>query len=260
MKLIIFTEAGFNYGFGHFYRMSGICERALRIGQKAEMHLIADREAKKNLNREYVVFDNWKDPNVYKRILGQDVTVVVDSYHVDIGDLENFKNHSRNMIVIDDNMRLDYHDMVILNPNYFGPSLNYPEGRGNTVFAGKDCTLLRDEFSLTEDRRVKREVSDILITMGGTDVKEMTAGTINAIRSISEDVRLHVICTKAYKNLEKIRDLLSPNDSLYMNIGASEMCELMKKCDFAVATAGGTTNELIRMQCPSVFSVVVVME
>lgn len=256
MKMVIFTEAGFEYGFGHFYRMSGICERALRTGGCAEMHLLADEAARSNLKRDYVIFSDWKDPAVYTEILGPDVTLVIDSYHVDISELETYKDLCRDMVVIDDNIRLDYHDMKILNPNFFGVWLNYPEGRGNTVYTGKDCTLLRDEFVMNEDRAAAREVSDILITMGGTDLKGLTAGFVESVREISSDVRLHVVCTNAYPDLDRIRTMLSEEDRLYINIQAGEMCGLMKRCDFAVATAGGTTNELIKMQCPAVLVVV----
>lgn len=254
--MVIFTEAGFEYGFGHFYRMSGICERALRTGNHAEMHLLADEAARANLKRDYVIFTDWRDPEEYRKILGPDVTLVIDSYHVDISELESFRDLCRDMVVIDDNIRLDYHDMKILNPNFFAVWLDYPADRGNTVYVGKDCTLLRDEFVMNEDRTAAREVSDILITMGGTDPKGQTSGLIEAVREVSADARLHVVCTNAYPDLDAIRDMLSDHDRLYINIQAPDMCGLMKKCDFAIASAGGTTNELIKMQCPAVLVVV----
>lgn len=256
MKMVIFTEAGFEYGFGHFYRMSGICERAIRTGNTAEMYLRADEAAKSNLKRDYVIFADWKDPEEYRKILGPDVTLVIDSYHVEISELESFRALCRDMVVIDDNIRLDYHDMKILNPNFFAVWLDYPADRGNTVFVGKDCTLLRDEFVMKEDRTAAREVSDILITMGGTDPKGLTPGLIEAVREVSADVNLHVVCTNAYPDLERIRSMLSEQDKLYINIAAEDMCGLMRNCDFAIASAGGTTNELIKMQCPAVLVVV----
>ena len=256
MKLVIFSEAGFEYGFGHFYRMSGICERAIRTGNCAEMYLIADEAARDNLSRDYVIFADWTDEATYTEILGPDVTLVIDSYHVDLHQLETFQTLCRDMIIIDDNIRLDYHDMKILNPNFFAVWLDYPSGSNNTVYTGRDCTLLRDEFVMTGERAARQEVSDILITMGGTDPKGLTVSLISAIREVSPDVRLHVVCTNAYHDLDKIRGMLSPEDKLYINICAEDMRDLMENCDFAVASAGGTTNELIKMQCPAVLVVV----
>lgn len=256
MRIAIFSEAGFEYGFGHFYRMSGICDKAQREGLDVTMYLMADEAARANLDRDYVKFVDWQDPSFYKQELTKEVLLVIDSYHVDIRMLETFKALAGEMIVIDDNIRLNYHDMKILNPNYFALFLDYPKDRNNTLYLGSDYTLLRDEFTSAERNPVKEDVSDILITMGGTDPLGKTGQIIDAIRQVSETVRLHVVCTKAYHDLDGIRAKLLNTDRLYFNIDAGTMCELMKECDFAVASAGQTTNELIKMQCPAVLVVV----
>ena len=256
LKLAIFSEAGFNYGFGHFYRMEGVCEKALSCGRDAKLYLMADEAAKDNLRRSYVEFVDWKSTDEYNRILDLNTTLVVDSYHVDIKDLEEFQAIARDMIVIDDNVRLDYHDMKILNPNYYAAGLEYPD-KGNTVFEGKDYTLLRDEFSPSSERPVKEVATDVLVTMGGTDPTNRTPGIINMIKNVSKNATVHVVCTKAYSNLEEIKRMIDCHDRLYLNITAAGMSKLMNKCDFAVASAGQTTNELIKMQCPAVLVVVV---
>ena len=252
MKLVIFSEAGFEYGFGHFYRMSGVCEKAIDENKEAELYLVADDAARKNLNRKYVKFTDWHRPEIYRRLLNKESTLVVDSYHVSIQELEIFQDISKEMIVIDDNIRLDYHDMKILNPNYFAVCLDYPKDKRNTLYIGGDYTLLRNGFEYSGERHISEEVNNILITMGGTDLRELTIDVINAVRECSKKAKLHVVCTKAYHNLDAIGNLLGTGDKLYTNIGADEMCRLMSKCDFAIATAGQTTNEVIKMQIPSV--------
>jgi spore coat polysaccharide biosynthesis predicted glycosyltransferase SpsG len=256
LKLVIFSEAGFQYGFGHFYRMSGICERAQREGLDVTMYLMADDAARANLNRDFVEFADWKEPAFYEEKLTENTLLVIDSYHVDLDLLETFNELAGDMIVIDDNIRLDYHDMKILNPNYFGIWLEYPEDRNNTMYLGKDYTLVRDEFTMHGPRIFREEVTDVLVTMGGTDPAGRTAGIVDMLREASSSVRLHVVCTAAYRDLDDIRSRLGENDILHINIGAEEMCSLMENCDFAVASAGGTTNELVRMQCPAVLVVV----
>ena len=256
MSLVIFSEAGYKFGFGHFYRMSGICETAIARGHDVKMYLVADDVAKQNLDRSYVSFTDWHEKEVYENILSDETTLVVDSYHVDIEELERLNDIAGNMIVIDDNMRLDYHDMSILNPNYFAKWLEYPDGKGNEYYLGKDYTLLRDEFNVTFDREVPDEVTDVLITMGGTDLKHMTVKAIKAVKSVSEYVRIHAVVTNAYSDLDEIESLIGPADKLYNDIGADVMSSLMRNCAFAVSSAGGTTNELIKTQCPSALVVV----
>lgn len=252
MKLVIFSEAGFEYGFGHFYRMSGICEKAIKEHREAELHLVADDSAKKNLDREYVKFTDWHKPDNYEKLLDKDTTLVVDSYHVEISELEEFQRLSKDMIVIDDNIRLDYHDMKILNPNYFAVCLKYPSEKNNTYYIGSNYTLLRSEFDYSGERIISDNVRNVLVTMGGTDLKGLTADAIRCVKQYSKKTSLHVVCTKAYHMLDEIRGILGEGDILYTNIGADEMCRLMKNCDFAIGTAGQTTNEVIKMQLPSV--------
>lgn len=232
--------------------MSGICEKAIDEKKEAELYLVADDSARNNLYREYVKFTDWHRPETYRRLLDKESTLVVDSYHVSIKELEIFQELSRDMIVVDDNIRLDYHDMKILNPNYFAVCLEYPKDRGNTLYIGGDYTLLRSGFEYSGEREVSYDVKNILITMGGTDIRELTIDVIKAVKGCSNSAKLHVVCTKAYHNLGKIKNLLGPNDKLYTNIGADAMCRLMGNCDFAIATAGQTTNEVIKMQIPSV--------
>ena len=256
MSLIILSEAGYIYGFGHFYRTSGICEKAEKEGRDAVMYLVGDDVAKENLKRSFVSFKDWHDPAVRSELISKDDTILVDSYHVVIKELEELQEIAGKMIVVDDNVRLDYHDMNILNPNYFAAYLDYPQDHGNTFYLGKDYTLLRDAFDEPVTRTTAEKVTNVLITMGGTDLKHMTVKAIDTIRSVSDDVSVHVVATNAYTDIDEIRSKIGPGDTLYSNVDADKMSELMRTCDFAVATAGGTSNELIKMQCPSALVVV----
>lgn len=256
MSLKILTEAGYNFGFGHFYRMSGVCDTISAAGREVSMYIYADEVAKENLKKDYIIFSDWIDPEKIMDTVGEDDTVVVDSYHTDLDILEMINHRAHKLIVIDDNMRLDYKDMIILNPNYFAMFLRYPEDRGNTYYLGKDYTLLREPFNKIGERKVNKTVSDILITMGGTDLKHITLKAVKCIKEMDADVRLHVVVTNAYIDIEQIKEYMGSEDELCRDIDAQKMCDLMTSCDFAIATAGGTSNELIKTQCPSALKVV----
>ena len=248
----ILTEAGYGIGFGHFYRMSGICDRVIHEGFQARMILNADQDARKNLDRSYVQFKAWQDAGMLPRLIRTEDIVIIDSYRVDLETLKLVRRLSADLIVIDDNNRLPYEGMSVLNPNYYACYMEYPDNKGNTYYLGKDYTLVREPFNRPFSRTVREKVGDVLITMGGTDLKGITIEVINYLNTIrSKNMRLHVVTTAAYRNLDRIRQNLTAQDGYYENIDAEEMSRLMKQADIAVATAGGTSNELIRMQCPS---------
>ena len=248
----VFTEAGYQIGFGHFYRMSGICDRLFNAGIQIRMVLKADQDARNNLNRPYVQVIPWQTSDAISQLIEPDDVVIIDSYQVGMDVLEAAQKLAKKLIVIDDNMRLPYEGMSVLNPNYYAVYMDYPRDKGNTYYLGKDYTLLREPFTRPFQRIVNSEVNNILITMGGTDPRGVTLKIIRYINTIrSNETKLSVVATAAYKELDEIKRSLADRDTCFENLTAEEMCQLMKKADIAVATAGGTSNELIRMQCPS---------
>lgn len=141
--------------------------------------------------------------------------------------------------------------MIVLNPNYFGISLNYKQN-GSIFLLGKDYTLLRKSFSPEKERDINEKVNRILITLGGTDVKRIVLKVIKTVKSINSDVAIDVVVTELYDDIAEIKENLGKKDKIYINATEKEMSDLMKKDDFAIATAGGTSNELIKVQCPAV--------
>ena len=256
-SIMVLTEAGYGKGFGHYFRMTSIRECAYNHGIPFQMIIDGDDAARKNLSTDDVRFMDWQSGQTdISEIIDNNDIVVIDSYHVSLDTLDSINDRCARMIVIDDNMRLDYRGMEVLNPNYYGEFMEYPEDKGNNYYLGKDYTLLREAFRSPENRTARENVEDILITMGGTDAKGETVECIRMIKSIDPDVRLHVVTTSAYKNPNSIKSEVTEKDCLYKDISPEEMSGLMSEVDFAVASAGGTSNELIKMQCPAILNVV----
>lgn len=250
--IYILTEAGREKGMGHYTRMTAVCDGLIAEGFFAEMWLSADQYVVSMTQQEYVRHVNWiGDMSIIQSITANDI-VIVDSYHVDLNDLEKINSRCRALVVIDDNIRLEYRNTIIINPNYFSEFISYPDGRGNEYHKGSECTLLRSEFNNIAKRGIRRNVNDVLITMGGTDIKSVTEEVVKYLKAIRPQATLHVVVTDSYENVDEIKGSFSDSDKLYRNADANTMSLLMKYVDFAVASAGGTTNELIRMLCPSV--------
>lgn len=253
----ILTEAGYGKGFGHYFRMTSIRECADNKGIPFQMIIDGDDAARQNLSSDDVKFMDWQSGQIeVSEIIDENDIVVVDTYHVSLDTLDSINDRCAHMIVIDDNMRLDYRGMEVLNPNYYGEFMEYPEDKGNNYYLGKDYTLLREAFRSPENRTARENVKDILITMGGTDAKGETVECIRMIKSIDSDVKLHVVTTSAYKDPDVIKGEMTGSDCLYTDISPEKMSILMSSVDFAVASAGGTSNELIKMQCPAILNVV----
>lgn len=251
MKLVILTEGSITKGFGHITRTGSISDRIKENGFECVTVVDGDEAAEHNFADRGYIFDKWTNNSSAFKYFDDNDVVLIDSYHVLLSFLEEINNSSKCMIMIDDNKRLDYHDMIIINPNYFAHYIDYPTDKGNKYYLGKDYTLLRKEFYPSGLRVVNKRVNNVLITFGGTDVKGYTDKAIRQIKMNHKDVCLHVVATDAFSNLEEIKKSISDSDILYMGVSADEMADLMWKADFTISASGGTSNELIKMMCPS---------
>jgi len=256
MRLVILTEAGFEIGFGHFVRMSALGSELSTRGVQVVTYLNADVVARRSLDLKHMTLAAWNSQRFIANHVSSSDVVLVDSYHVNEEFLRWVRSKAGKLMIVDDNVRLNYEGVTIINPNYFAEWLQYPTGRGNVYLLGKDYTMLRKPFEFTGKRVVGKRVNKVLVTLGGTDVKGVTVKVIRRIREVDQSVSLRVVVTDAYRNLTAIPAELNDSDKLVINASAQEMRDLMLEVDFAVSAAGGTSNELIKMQCPSALLVV----
>lgn len=251
----IFSEAGHKKGYGHFVRMSSLYKEAIKKKRKIEFYL--DCTEKSNLFEGInIIFCDWlKENRILDMISAEDI-VVIDSYYISLQTLTLVNEKVKKLFIIDDNIRLDYANMNIINPNYFASFLNYPEGKGNIYYVGGEYLFLREAFFCSYDKKNKKNLDNILITFGGSDVCCVTEKVIQEVKKYNSLVELNVVITNSYKNSKEIEASLGPNDNLHRNITDEKMATLMKQADFAISSAGGTSNELLKMCCPSVLLVV----
>lgn len=252
-KIRLLTEAGPATGMGHLMRMRGLKERLLEDGYPAEMHVQQEDVQNKVQLLPHENDSSWiNDSEAVNRIAEPEDILVMDTYKTELHFINSLTKRFRQVIVIDDTNRLEYENTIVINPNYYGAMMDYPEGNGNTYFLGKDYTLLRPDFKYNGNRKINASVKRILITMGGSDVLRMTEKIIAFCHSIDSETSLDIVVTNQFSNLQEIREAVSDRDVLHFNLSAREMNRLMNEADFAIAAAGGTSNELIKTQCPSI--------
>lgn len=249
--LKILTEASYKVGFGHLARMSCIADRANESGVGVSVILDTNGLGNKLFQKDYILEADWVHTGNEAEYLSSTDILVLDSYHVDQDRINAIKKKVKNLIVVDDNIRIDYKDLIVINPNYFGEYIQYPQDKGNDYRVGKDYTLLRKPFAPPQNRTAAHNVSRILVSFGGTDVGSMTETAIRAVKAVRKEIIVDVVVTNAYKALHEIQSLLSPWDNIIQNASAEEMAERMREVDFAITSAGGTSNELIKCQCPA---------
>ena len=122
------------------------------------------------------------------------------------------------------------------------------------MLTGLSYTPLREEFSDVSCEWTDN-VSDILITTGGTDAKEITCEiTLKLSEVLSDSIKLHVVEGPffAESTRNKLYDFERIKHNVTVHRDVKRMDELLKECQLAVSAGGTTLLEICACRVPCV--------
>lgn len=248
-RVFIFTEGGREFGLGHVTRCCALYDELVEKEIETLLIINGNEEvARVTEDRKYVL-DSWYGKA--EMYLKDCPYAIVDSYKANLDDYEEIAHKSKKAMYIDDTGRLEYPHGIIVNPSIHGDKVLYNKRSRQNYLLGKEYVILRKEFREPYQRNPKERVENVLVTMGGSDIKNVTPKIIEAIlKKMARDIRLHVVVGSGFNRLEVEQYGKTDKIDLYYNLRASELRDLMIKCDVAITAAGQTTYELIAMQLP----------
>ncbi len=230
------------------------CEEMI-IGRGFECHVL--ETSFDDMEAELVALQSAMEEKKVDRLL-------IDSYYV----TETYLNALRECVVtvyLDDMDSFPYPVDLLVNYNVFAKTLDYPYGveyveNGQVgkvvkenitlVLAGPKYAPVRKEFA---DCRgdIKDEVSEILITLGGSDAHNLSC-KISKVLLKNTNAHLSVVCGPFNLHKQALYELVAnePRVTVYENV--KDMWNLMSKCDMAVSAAGSTMCELAVAGVPTV--------
>lgn len=185
--------------------------------------------------------------------------VVCDSYRFRSNYQRALKDAGLKTLFIDDNGHADYYWAdIVLNQNEHATAELYAAKSSTTrLLLGAQHMLLREEFNRFREK-TKREFPEnalnILISMGGADVNNLTPAVLQSIATIpSSNFNIKVVDGNLRKNQLNLK-CISPLNGNHIDVirNAQNMAELMAWADVAVATAGTTAWEMAFMGLPAV--------
>lgn len=187
-------------------------------------------------------------------------TLLIDSYFVTTYYLDKVREKVV-CIYLDDMNSFKYPVDLIINYNIYAKAKDYPyalewiadsvERNNKTkVLTGIKYAPVRKEF-LENRKLISAEVKDIMITLGGSDIYNLS--TKIAIRLLrTTDCNIHVVCGPFNIYREELKKLAQTEERVIMHENVKEMWLLMKQCDLAVSAAGSTMCELAVAGIPTV--------
>lgn len=249
-KVKIFTEGGTGIGLGHLARCASLYDEILKQGAEALFYVFGKTQGLELIKSRTVIEANWMNINFINENVNKDDFCIVDSYLVDRDVLEVISSTAQKVLFIDDMNRLNYPKGIVINPSLDLGDIQYPANVGCEYFWGSDYVILRGPFKNVERDCAQKNVKTVLITMGGSDIKNVTPLIVAKICHLNPLIRFNIVIGSAFNNIEEIKQVLSSNCELHFNVDESEMKKLMCLADLAITAAGQTVFELIATKTP----------
>lgn len=236
-----------------FFLATGEC-RGMVYDRGFDCHILETDFA--NMEDELPVLCAMMDKLVIDKLL-------IDSYYVTDAYLE-FLRKQVLTIYLDDVDRFPYPVDLLINYNVFAKATDYPYGKeydacglnslqkenGTLLLTGPVYAPVRKEFK-QNSAAIKDTVKDILISMGGSDLFNLSQKIANELLE-KTSATLHLVCGPFNLYKTELYALAEKEKRVIIHENVKDMWNLMQCCDMAVSAAGSTLCELAVSGVPMV--------
>lgn len=231
MKIVIITEGGKSIGFGHIVRCLSLACAFREKGHSVAFVVRGDGPFDPFLIGEDVAAFDWitERSRLSSSLEGADISIV-DSYGTDSDFYSDIAKLVKTVLCIDDNKRIDYPCGIVLNGNIFADDLKYPATKGVKYLLGTRYIPLRKPFWDNETRIIHKEISSVMLIMGGSDSAGLAPSIKERIHSTFPSFRIDVVS----------------------GLNAADLKRLMLGSDIAISAGGQTLYELAVTGTPAV--------
>lgn len=182
--------------------------------------------------------------------------IIADSYEFSASYLEALNNIAPTAY-IDDLHTPELNISAILNGNITADSSFYSkryEQSSTRLLIGPKYNILRSEFYGQKSIQIKDKIKRVLVTSGGSDPH---GASIRITETLLEceplyNAEIVVMAGPLSNSVSQLQSISANHPSVTVLQNASNVAELMRSCDMAIAAAGGTMNELCACGVPSV--------
>ena len=239
-RIVIFTEGGEDIGFGHLTRCSALYDEIHKRGIEVIL-VVFGKEIENLLGKRKNILVDWKNLKFLRSFLNKTDYVIVDSY-LATTEVYNFcsKNTAR-CLYIDDINRINYPKGIILNSSLSG---NIKYNTKNKVLQGKNYIILRKEFTEEKIPHFEKEI-DVLITLGGTDIRNLIPRLLDILKSINDKLKIVVVIGRISEDIKKLE---TDYIKVFSSIEALEMRNLILKSKFIICGCGQSIYEMLALK------------
>jgi len=233
MKIFFLTEGGKNIGFGHITRCAAIQQALKEKGVASEVVVSADETVKDVLKEiKHQRFD-WLNnkKGLFDVIDGSDM-VVIDSYLAKESLYDEISQRIKTGVYLDDLKRINYPKGIVINSAIYAGDLDYQETEGLSYLLGPRYLPLRQDFWLSKEKQIRKEIKKVLISLGGMDHFQLMR---DLAKHLEAQFGFQLVC-------------IDKNN----RVNSQEFRKLIFDCDVCISAGGQTTYELACCGTPAI--------
>jgi len=275
-NVVIRADASTEIGTGHIMRCLTLANLLRSYGCKIIFICqelsgdLCDFLEEKEFQVCRIAIDSQKNESLLQLELSQVVNIInqskltidwliVDHYKLDIKWESKIRPFVNKIMVIDDLANRVHDCDLLLDQN---PYNNYQHRYQDLVsnsclqLLGLDYLMLRSEFTSKSNLHKKQTAiaQNILITMGGTDSRNITCWLIEALEYVPISLSIRIVVGAGCPHTNKIKLAASKANLHEISVEQSvtNISELMLWSDLAICAGGFTTYELAFMGVPTI--------
>ena len=180
--------------------------------------------------------------------------LIVDNYALDEMWHKKLRQYTDKIIVIDDLANKKFDCDILLNQNLGSQVESYKGKVPNNceLLLGCDYALLRPEFKKLRERALEKRkntknIKNILISMGGSDIKNIT---YDILQQLDSNFNVVVVLGSTSPHNAMIENYVK-NKNIKVIVNAKNMAELMLEADLSIGASGSTNWERLCLGLPS---------
>lgn len=244
--LLILTMAGGPYGYGHLGRCLPIFHAAQ--GHFEHVEMVVDNGGTTAVVADVDLTEAAWMSDVNSICITEKDIVIVDVLDINVTCLDSIQSRSNKLYIIDDVNKKKYQSY-----NRIDWSIkSYLICEQRLALSSPRYVPLKRAFQSQPRRTIRDNISKLLITMGGSDIRNLSPFLISFFRANYPEYQLIVFVGPGFQNKQEIELVSDSQVTLLYSPSEIEMFKTMEKADLAIATGGHTMYELASVGLPTV--------
>ena len=250
-KVVILTEGGKKFGLGHVIRCIALRQAFEEKNINPEIIINCDKNNLALPKTKKFKFFNWlNNKNKLLKIVAD--IVIVDSFVANINLYRTISGLVGNLVCIDDNIRLNYPKSIVVNVSLNSNEMNYPKNKNIKYLLGTKYTILRREFWSETNKKIKKNIKNIMVTFGGYDKNNLTSLVLSFLVKKFPGTTKNIILGHWSNNSKNLLKIADKNTVIIRNPNAKKIKKLMLLSDISISAGGQTLYEMARIGLPVV--------